>query len=205
MSFKIRSFNTSTGQIGVEFTGTNTVVAIDVPVIGDEYITGRLLEQHINTFKPLPRIDRVGQVQGVVNVAAIESLVEPFVPLIETKIEDALAFVNMRMDQALNSPIECNERVYNADAKSRLNILEKLAAVQNTTEEYFDWRLHDNTFAQINGIVLQSVSASISERNRGIYEKYWTVKDLIRLSTTEQQIADAIAMLELTTIDRTDG
>lgn len=78
MDYRIVKANEATGQIVVEYSSNGEVVgtfALDVPIVGNSYITGAELAAEITLRAPTWVVARKAAVAGATNFAEIERLV----------------------------------------------------------------------------------------------------------------------------------
>lgn len=79
MSYTIKQFNESSGQLTIQFDGLVSSFSVDVPITQDGlYITGEELDTYIKGFAPTDFINRNKQIAaGVPNASDIAALVQP--------------------------------------------------------------------------------------------------------------------------------
>lgn len=86
--YKIIDFNSSTGQLTVEFAPNMAPLSIDVPIKNGLFITGEELDSYIKGFVPTWHLERISQLNaGVSNADALTSLVEAPTVTEEAKVQ----------------------------------------------------------------------------------------------------------------------
>jgi hypothetical protein len=76
-TYKVLSFNETTGQLTIEFAKELAPLTVDVPIENGLYIAGEALDNYVQGFIPTWFIERQTQINaGISNVEVLKALVE---------------------------------------------------------------------------------------------------------------------------------
>ena len=105
LSYKITSFNPSTGQISIICDEYPMQLMVDLPINDGKYLEGDELDNYIRGFIPVWLIDRQKQIaKGITNENYINTLIQ-LQPKEESDDFDEELFIKSQYDKFINSMI----------------------------------------------------------------------------------------------------
>lgn len=109
---------------------------------------------------------------------------------IEEIRSDKIKELNSKRDSLINSSIEVDGKIFDADEKSKLTIqiaaTSAMAARANNTPFTRTWILSNNTEAELSGEELISLLEAIENRNNETYNLIREKKNQVALATKEE-------------------